>query len=151
MVEVFQPHHSLLKAELNLQPTVRRPVRLGAGPLFRLHDHNLNFIYSHIYLLLLLLSDERTSLYFVVCDTDWSESRRARNYILISHFRLPQPGGPRREWPNYSSEHWVPFSPSLTAGRVTVEVSQPASTMECRGLFSILRMQSQNKVTLLSP
>jgi hypothetical protein len=37
------------------------------------------------------LSDERMGLQFAV---QWSESRRTRNHTLLSHLRLPQPGGP---------------------------------------------------------
>jgi hypothetical protein len=40
------------------------------------------------------LSDERTGLYFAVHITHWSESRRTRNCILLSHLRLTRPGGP---------------------------------------------------------
>jgi hypothetical protein len=33
---------------------------------------------------------------FAICSviTQWSESLRTRNHILLSHLRLPQPGGP---------------------------------------------------------
>jgi hypothetical protein len=37
----------------------------------------------------------REDRYAVCCAvTQWSESRRARNHTLLSHLRLPQPGGP---------------------------------------------------------
>jgi hypothetical protein len=34
------------------------------------------------------LSEERTGLYFAVYITHWSESRRTRNHIFLSHLRL---------------------------------------------------------------
>jgi hypothetical protein len=40
------------------------------------------------------LSDERTDLQFAVLITQWSESLRTCHHILLSHLRLPQPGGP---------------------------------------------------------
>jgi hypothetical protein len=40
------------------------------------------------------LSDDRTGLYFPVNIMHWSESRKARNHLLLSHLRLPQPGRP---------------------------------------------------------
>jgi hypothetical protein len=46
--------------------------------------------------------------------TQWSESRRTRNHTLLSHLRLPQPGGPGfcnippgTGWPSYTPGHWV--------------------------------------------
>jgi hypothetical protein len=36
-----------------------------------------------------VLSDERTGLYIAVYIAHWSESRRALNYILLSHLTLP--------------------------------------------------------------
>jgi hypothetical protein len=47
--------------------------------------------------------------------TQWSESLRTRNHILLSHLRLPQPGGPGSRIyippgtgrPSYTPEHWV--------------------------------------------
>jgi hypothetical protein len=48
-----------------------------------------------------------------------SESRRTRNHTLLSHLRLPQPGGPGSRiyvyppgtgWPSFISGHWVPFT-----------------------------------------
>jgi hypothetical protein len=41
------------------------------------------------------LSDEKTDLQFAVQSLKWSESRGAPNDTLLSHLRLPQPGGPR--------------------------------------------------------
>jgi hypothetical protein len=45
----------------------------------------------------------------------WFESRRTRNHALLSHLRLPQPGGPGSclyippgtGWPSYTRRHWV--------------------------------------------
>jgi hypothetical protein len=39
------------------------------------------------------LSDKRMGLQFAVW-SQWSESRRTHNHTLLSHLRLPQPGGP---------------------------------------------------------
>jgi hypothetical protein len=54
---------------------------------------------------------------YAICSviTQWSESRRTRNHTLLSHLRLPQPGGPGspylyplgRGWPSYTPGHWV--------------------------------------------
>jgi hypothetical protein len=41
-----------------------------------------------------VFSNERTGLRFCSAITQWSESRRTRNHTLLSHLRLPQPGGP---------------------------------------------------------
>jgi hypothetical protein len=54
--------------------------------------------------------------------TQWPESRRTCNHTLLSHLRLPQPGGPGSRiyippgtgWPSYTTGHWVPFTSSLT-------------------------------------
>jgi hypothetical protein len=62
--------------------------------------------------------------------TQWSESLITRNHTLLSHLRLPQPGGPDSHiyippgtgWPGYTPGHWVPFTSSLTSRRATVEV-----------------------------
>jgi hypothetical protein len=62
--------------------------------------------------------------------TQWSESLKTHNHILLSHLTLPQPGGPGSHirippetgWPSYTPEHWVPFMSSLTTRRTTVEV-----------------------------
>jgi hypothetical protein len=39
------------------------------------------------------LSDVRTGLQFAGVITQWSESLRTRNHTLLSHLKLPQPGG----------------------------------------------------------
>jgi hypothetical protein len=48
----------------------------------------------------------------------WSESLRSQSHTLLSHLRLPQPGGPGSHiyippgtvWPSYTPRHWVPFT-----------------------------------------
>jgi hypothetical protein len=50
-----------------------------------------------------------------------SKSRRTRNYILLSHLRFPEPGGPSTriyippgtDCPVIPLGHWVPFSSPL--------------------------------------
>jgi hypothetical protein len=63
--------------------------------------------------------------------TYWSELLRTRNHTLLSHLRLPQPGGrgsvfishySGTGWPSYTPGHWVPFTSPLTTRRATVEV-----------------------------
>jgi hypothetical protein len=57
--------------------------------------------------------------------TQWSESLRTHNHILLSHLRLPQSGGPGSRnlylpgtwWPSYTPGHWVPFTSSLATRR----------------------------------
>jgi hypothetical protein len=39
--------------------------------------------------------------------TQWSESLRTRNHTLLSHLRLPQPGGPSCSCSCFPQEHWV--------------------------------------------
>jgi hypothetical protein len=48
-------------------------------------------------------------------------SRRTHDHILLSHLRLPQPGGPgprihipQEQGGRYTPGHWVPFSSLLT-------------------------------------
>jgi hypothetical protein len=62
-----------VEAEVKLRQTVSRPIYLGVG-LSNLHVQ-------------LLLGLARTI-------TFGSKSRRTHDQILLSHFRLPQPGGP---------------------------------------------------------
>jgi hypothetical protein len=58
-----------------------------------------------------------------------SMSRRTHGHILLSHLRLPQPGGPgpciyfpqEQGGPVIPPRHWVPFSSPLTTRRATVE------------------------------
>jgi hypothetical protein len=52
----------------------------------------------------------------------WSGSRRTRNHTLLSHLRVPQPGGPgsriyipqEQGGPLIPPGHWIPFTSSLT-------------------------------------
>jgi hypothetical protein len=78
------------RVEFNLRPTVSRLVCLGVGPPFGAHYQILHVLWSDMYLFFHLgvLSEERTSLYFAVHITYWSESRRTHNHILLSHLRL---------------------------------------------------------------
>jgi hypothetical protein len=53
-----------------------------------------------------------------------SKSRRTHGHILLSHLRLPQPGGPGPPlyppgtgWPSYTPGHWVQFPLPLTTRR----------------------------------
>jgi hypothetical protein len=43
--------------ELNLRPTVSRPVRLGVGPPFGAHDQILHVLYSDVYSLVRVAKD----------------------------------------------------------------------------------------------
>jgi hypothetical protein len=54
-------------------------------------------------------------------NTQWSESRRTCNHILLSHVKLPQPEGsgsvfisPQNKVASYIPGHGVPFKSSLT-------------------------------------
>jgi hypothetical protein len=78
------------------------------------------------------LSDERMGLQFTVqlllglarAVTLGSKSRRTHGHILLSHLRIPQPGGPGSRlyppgtgWPSYTPGQWVPFLSPLTTRR----------------------------------
>jgi hypothetical protein len=51
-----------------------------------------------------------------------SKSRRTRGHILLSHLRLPQPGGPGTGWPSYSSGHWVRFFRLLLLSGIAIRL-----------------------------
>jgi hypothetical protein len=77
-----------VQVQVLLRPTVSRPVRLGVILIF--------FVWRLLFFLLHVgcpLCREDGS---VICSaiTHRLESRRAHNHILLSHLRLPQPGGP---------------------------------------------------------
>jgi hypothetical protein len=73
--------------------------------------------------------------------TQWSESRRTRNHTLLSHLRLPQPGGPgslihipqQQGRPVILPGHWVLFKSPFTTVVVTLRlmVSQSVSRSVC--------------------
>jgi hypothetical protein len=54
--------------------------------------------------------------------TQWSESRRTRNHTLLSHLRLPQPGGPgsRIYIPQEQGGPVIPLGTVLSESRVRV-------------------------------
>jgi hypothetical protein len=94
--------HGWFEFEVNLRPTVSRPVCLGAGiPSGSQHQISLSPTIAG-FLIWDTLTDERTGLYLLVqlllglarAVTLGSKSRRAHGHILLSHLRLPQPGGP---------------------------------------------------------
>jgi hypothetical protein len=76
--------------ELNLRPTVSRPVCLGVEPhLEPMTRFYMSFILTcTCFFMWGALSDERTSLYFAVHITHLSQLRRTHNHILLSHLRL---------------------------------------------------------------
>jgi hypothetical protein len=65
----------------------------------------------------------------IICSaiTQWSESLRTRNHTLLSHLRLPHPGGPgtriyipqEQSGPIKPPGHWVPFTSPLATRRAT--------------------------------
>jgi hypothetical protein len=74
----------------------------------------------------------------VICSdiTHWLESCKNNNHTVLSHLRLPQPGGPgshiyipqKQGGPVIPPGYWVPFTSPLMTRRATVEVFYPAST-----------------------
>jgi hypothetical protein len=76
--------------ELNLRPTVSRPVCLGVRTPFGLMVRFYMFfsLTCTSFLMYGALSDERTGVYFAVHITHCSESRRSHNNTLLSHLRL---------------------------------------------------------------
>jgi hypothetical protein len=91
------------KLKLNLRPTVSRPVCLVVRSPSGNRDQisfSLKFPLDSCrfcYFVVPSLTRGRT-LHFLLglarAITHWLESRRPHNYILLSHLRLPQPGGP---------------------------------------------------------
>jgi hypothetical protein len=79
-----------------LRPTVSRPVPLGVGPLLGPMTR-FNFLYSTITFFLLHvwrpLWREGGS---IICSaiTQWLESPKTHNHMLLIHLTLPQPGRP---------------------------------------------------------
>jgi hypothetical protein len=127
--------HQTLEVEVNLRPTVSRPVCLGVRRSSGTSDQ--------FFVLLEISFRELGLFYFVapsltrgrVCNllvqlflglaravTLGSKSRRTHGHILLSHLRLTQPGGPgsriyiRQEQggPVIPPGHWVPFMSPLT-------------------------------------
>jgi hypothetical protein len=94
---------SEVEVEVNLRPTVSRPVCLGVGLPSGAIDQIFVFCPTIAgFLMCGTLSDERTGsviyLYKLLglarAVTLVSKSRRTHDHILLSHLRLPQPGGP---------------------------------------------------------
>jgi hypothetical protein len=88
---------------LKLRPTVSRPVCLGVGLPSGTHDRISSPVLTIAgFLMCGALSDERMDLKFTTqlllglarAVTLGSKSRRTHDYILLSHLRLLQPGGP---------------------------------------------------------
>jgi hypothetical protein len=79
----------------------------------------------------------------------WSESRRTRNYTLLSHLRLPQPGGPgpriyipqEQGGPVIPPGTGFPFHRLLRLARVRWRNSNPVPTWRAR--FPYLYPQEQ--------
>jgi hypothetical protein len=96
----------IVEVEVNLRPTVSRLVRLGVRRPSGTRDKFVFLLEISFRQLRLLfcsaLSEERTGLLFTVqlllglarAVTLGSKSRRTHGHILLSHLRLPQPGGP---------------------------------------------------------
>jgi hypothetical protein len=143
---VFQGY-SKVEVEVNLRPTVSRPVRLAVRhpsgtrdkflflfEIFFVQLRVCNFVAPFLTrgwvcnLLLLLVLASLVPL--------GSEFRGCQDHILLSQFETPPnwrarfpylyPSG--TGWPRYAPGHWDPFPSPLTTRRATVEVFNPAST-----------------------
>jgi hypothetical protein len=118
-----------------LRSTVSRPVCLGVKPHL---GSNPDFYYCQtvaVFLMLGVLSDERTGLSFTIAAGSRQRShfcdlvpRDSVLYFIVSDSRFPQPGGPvpRIHRPG-TWWHWVPFSSPPTTRMATMQVYEAAS------------------------
>jgi hypothetical protein len=128
--------------EVNLRPTVIRPVRLGVRLSTRTRDQF--FFLLEIFFRLLRIcyfvapSLTRGRVCNLLYNCFWalpeqpflSRSPAELSHILLSHLSFPQLGGPgprnlyspRTGWPSYTPGHCVPSSSPLTTRRAAVEV-----------------------------
>jgi hypothetical protein len=87
------------EVEVALRLTASQSVCLGVGHPFGAHDQILLPVGTLLSEICGLVSMGRPLWredWSAICSvfTQWSESLRTRNHTLLSHLRLPQPGGP---------------------------------------------------------
>jgi hypothetical protein len=113
-VEVFQPastrgwltSQAHVQVQVSLRPTVSRTVCLGDGSLSGVPS---------------LTRGQACNLLVQFSVTLRSKSSRTHAHILMTHFKLPNPGGqvlvfisPGTGWPSYTPRYRIPFSSPLT-------------------------------------
>jgi hypothetical protein len=90
------------------------------------------------------LTDEERGSAICSVITQWSESRRTRNHTLLSHLRLPQPGGSGSHiyipqgtgWPSYTSGIGLPLCCLLRLAWLWWRYSNPPPTWKPRSLYT---------------
>jgi hypothetical protein len=129
-----------VKVKVILRPKVSRPVRHPSGKRDQFFPLHFPVLTITGFFMWGILSDEERYICNLLVQlllglaravTVGSGSRRTHDHILLSHLRLPQPGGPgpRIYIPQeQGGGHWVPFLSPPRTRRATVEVFQPVST-----------------------